>query len=122
LSLTWNDQGEKCSRVNLIGGSGEHLWPLIRRSSALHGETSHGFVDPMTDENIENLNGAIQHSLGRRQVAEGHGGKPLTATTNSVSSHYQGMSCTASKRWRRKRKGGKHTQQSMENDQWPFCL
>jgi len=73
----------------------------------------------MPDENIENLNGAIQHLLGRRQVAEGHGGKPLTATTNSVSSHCQGMSCSVG---RRKEKREKHTQHSMENDQWPFCL
>lgn len=100
LSLTWNDQGEKRSRVNLIGGSGEHLLPLIRRSSVQRGETSRGFVDPMTDEGIdtENSNGVIQHLLGRKQVAEGHGGKPLTATTNSVSSHCQGMSRTVRKR------------------------
>lgn len=96
--------------MNLIGGSGEHLWPLIRRSSALRGETSRGFVGPMIDENIDikNLNGEIRHSLGRIQVAVGHGEKPLIATTNSVSSHCQGMMCTAGKRWRRG-KGKTHT-------------
>jgi len=94
--------------VNLIGGSGEHLWPLIRRSSGLRGETSRGFVDPKTGEYVENLNGTIQHLLGRKQVAEGHGGKPLTATANSVSSHCQGMSCRAGKGWRRG-KGRTHT-------------
>jgi hypothetical protein len=55
----------------------------------------------MTEEYNENLNGAIQHLLGRRQIAEAHGGKPLTATTSSVSSHCQSISYTAGKRWRR---------------------
>jgi hypothetical protein len=95
--------------VNSIGGSGEHLWPLIRKSLALRGETSRGFVDPMTDEHIENCDGAIPHLLGRKQVAEGHGGKPLTETTNSVSSHCQCISCTVGKIWRNEGKGEKHT-------------